>query len=122
MPADDDSLFNDVPAPSRARPTLRVAVGFATCGVVAALLVAPNADELAYRVALAMAPAADEVTTASIRPAARPVAAPAVAAPRAPVTVRSTGAKRRYTVRRSVLAGPDEVCIVSSDPAVAGCR
>ena len=82
---------------------LRMALAFAAFGAVAAVTIAPAADEAVYSIALKLRgeAGADDFTTASVRRA------------RPPRT-------RRYTVRRSVLQPREGSCILYSDGTTEG--
>ena len=110
-------------AAARARRgyALRIALGFAAFGLAATFWSVPNVENTIYRAQLAwqtggQGDAADDLTTASITPAARRAA---------PAAGRGFGDEPRrpgrYVVRRSVLQGPGEVCIVGAN-GTSECR
>ena len=79
--------------------TLSLALGFAAFGILAAIWAGPNVEDAAYRAVLVFkGGAADELTTASVRPAGTP-----------------DGGTRIYEVRRSVLQEPGEVCTIENE-------
>ena len=82
---------------------LRMSLAFAAFGAVAAIVIAPAADEAVYSIAMKLRgeAGADDFTTASVRRAARPKT-------------------RRYTVRRSVLQPRQGSCILYSDGTTEG--
>lgn len=92
------------PLPSRRGWALRMSLAFAAFGAVAALVIAPAADEAVYSIALKLrGGAADDFTTASVRP-----------------VVERPQRVRRYTVRRSVLQPREGSCILYSDGSTEG--
>lgn len=103
--------------------TLRIALGFAALGTAAAFWAGPNMEETAYRIALGLQQgAADDFTTASIRPAApRGAAASQGVAPTRFRTETAARGTRRYVVRRSVMQAPGEVCTING-AAETACR
>ena len=79
--------------------TLRLALGFAAFGILAALWAGPNVEDAAYSAVLAFQGSADDdLTTASVRRAAP-----------------TEGGTRVYELRQSVLQAPGEVCTVEND-------
>ena len=88
--------------PARKGWALRMSLAFAAFGAVAALVIAPAADEAVYSIALKLRgqAATDDFTTASVR--------------------RAKPKTRRYTVRRSVLQPRQGSCILYSDGTTEG--